>query len=65
MSEGQSGTASRYLTPREVAQMLRKSLSWVHKMTAAGLLPHRKFGKDLRFIPREIDAWAEKQPGVH
>lgn len=50
-----------YLTPFEVSALIKKSVSWVQKRAADGTLPHRRFGRDLRFIRSEIDAWAAKQ----
>lgn len=60
-----SDVADRYLKPQDVAAILGKSTDWVRKRAADGTLPHRKIGRDLRFIRREIDAWVEQQAGTH
>lgn len=49
------------MKPRELAQYLGKSLTWVQRKAADGTLPHRKVGRDLRFIRTEIDAWLNRQ----
>lgn len=49
------------LTPEDVAERLKKSLSWVRKAAQAGRIPYRRIGRELRFIATEIDAWVEKQ----
>jgi len=46
------------------ARYLGMSKDWVYKQAARGVLPYRKIGGGLRFIPAEIRAWAESQPGV-
>lgn len=41
-----------------VAEFLGLSVSWVYRATEAGLLPYRRIGARLRFLPSEIRAWA-------
>ena len=41
-----------------VAEYLQVSTSWVYKMSCEGLLPTRRVGTNLRFLPEEIRAWA-------
>ncbi|MGC4115843.1 MAG: helix-turn-helix domain-containing protein [Myxococcales bacterium] len=48
---------------RRAARFLAKSSSWVYREAEARRLPHRKIGRTLRFIPAELRAWVEKQPG--
>ncbi len=50
-----------YLLPVEVAELLRKSKSWVYAAVERGELPHLRIGRDLRFKRADIDAWLERQ----
>ena len=45
------------------ARFFGMSTSWVYRSVESGLLPHRKVGGRLRFIPSELRAWRAKQPG--
>ena len=45
-----------------VARFLKRSVSWVYKKSAVGVLPvHRLDGWGLRYVPAEMRAWAEGQ----
>jgi len=35
--------------------------SWIYANAAAGVLPHLRLGKYLKFRPSEVDAWLEAQ----
>jgi excisionase family DNA binding protein len=48
----------RYLTARELAEILGVSEDWVYGQAAAGYLPSYKFGGHRRFKLSEIKAWA-------
>ncbi len=42
----------------DVARFLKRSVSWVYKKSAAGVLPvHRLDGWGLRYVPEEVRAW--------
>ena len=47
----------------ELARFLGMSTSWVYRSTEAGLVPYRRVGRSLRFLPAEIRAWVARQPG--
>ena len=49
---------------KEAAEYLRVSPSWVYRMAERGTLPHRKVGRAVRFVPGELRAWVQKQPGT-
>lgn len=53
---------SEYLTPHELGALMKKSVSWVQKKAAAGQIPCRRIGRDLRFPRTEIDKWLAAQP---
>jgi hypothetical protein len=47
-------------TANDVAANLRMSLSWVRQKTAAGILPHLRFGgRAVRYEPAQIILWRE------
>jgi excisionase family DNA binding protein len=43
---------------KDVATYLKVSQSWVYQKVAAGLLPCRRIGGLVRFLPEEIRAYA-------
>ena len=45
-------------TPKEVANYLRVSRSWVYQKAEAGLLPSLRFAGCLRFEPEAVKAYA-------
>jgi excisionase family DNA binding protein len=51
------------LTPQEVAEWLKVSKFWIrdHCTRAKPLIPHRKFGKKVRFVRSEVRAFIESQ----
>ena len=53
------------MTPRETAEFLRCSLSYVHKAARAGQLPVHRLGTDYRFIRTELLEWlASNKPAA-
>ena len=55
-----------YETIEELARRTQMKKSWWYAQTAktgAGSVPRVKFGKYLRFLPREVDAWLQNQAG--
>lgn len=54
-----TGEQRKYLRPKEVADLIGKSVDWVRRRAADNTLPHRFVGRDLRFIRSEIDAWVD------
>lgn len=53
----------QYWTAGETAKALKRSLTSVYRLCAAGL-PHRKIGGKLLFDPEKVRQWVESQPGV-
>lgn len=51
-------TYERLLTADEVAQALQVSAHQVRDMARAGALPALKVGREWRFRPSSVDAWA-------
>jgi len=47
-------------TPREVAEFLQLSRSWVYQHAEAGKLPCIRIGGALRFEPEAIRAWVKQ-----
>jgi excisionase family DNA binding protein len=45
----------RLLRAEEVAQLLRLPLRTVHERAAAGVIPHRRFGKHYRFSRADVE----------
>lgn len=59
-------------TVHDVAKYLSASTSYVYKCAERGVLPCRRLGALLRFVPAEVRHWAEGQtasvlmlPGTH
>jgi excisionase family DNA binding protein len=50
-----------YLTPDDLVKILKKSKDWIRRRCAENTLPHRKVGRDYRFVRSEIDAWVDGQ----
>jgi excisionase family DNA binding protein len=48
---------------RRAAKYLAKSATWVYREAESGRLPFRRIGRALRFIPSELRAWVQGQPG--
>ena len=51
------------LTPSDVAEVLRVSISWVHERTRRhepARLPHIKIGKYLRFRREDVLGWLDE-----
>ncbi len=60
MSENQE----EFLTVAELAERWKISKNNVYRLTrvrAADSIPRRKIGKNIRFVPSEVDAWAKKR----
>lgn len=49
----------RWMTAEEAAEFLRVNRSTVYELTRAGKLPHRKIGKVVRYVRRELDDYLE------
>lgn len=54
-------TNERWLTTREVADHLRKPLSWLHQNAERLGLPRHRLGNQYRYRLSEVDAWLEAQ----
>jgi predicted DNA-binding transcriptional regulator AlpA len=58
-----NGTAM--LTREELSNQWGVSVSWLQKQCTSELdypnIPHRKIGKRIYFIKREVDAWNEQR----
>jgi predicted DNA-binding transcriptional regulator AlpA len=39
------------------------SKSWTYRSAEAGILPYRRIGSRVRFVPDELRAWANRQHG--
>ncbi|HEY3449907.1 MAG TPA: helix-turn-helix domain-containing protein [Myxococcales bacterium] len=57
------GGADDLWTVKRAAKYLGKGEFWVYRQAEAGLLPYRRIGRTLRFIPAELRAWVEQAPG--
>jgi excisionase family DNA binding protein len=55
-----SDTIPGYLTTDEAAAYLNTSVSTVQDWIRTKGLPYHKPGKDLRFRPRDLDAWMNR-----
>jgi excisionase family DNA binding protein len=51
----------RYLTVRDVASMLQVSTRTIHRLKAAGEIPHYRIGRGVRFSADEIQEWLGKR----
>lgn len=43
------------------AKFLCMSRSWTYRAAESGILPYRRIGSRLRFVPTELRAWADAQ----
>jgi excisionase family DNA binding protein len=48
------------LTTAELAAHLRFSERWIRYRLAEGM-PHKRYGRTLRFIASEVDAWLQER----
>jgi len=46
-----------FITINEVAEKMMVSRSWIYKKCKAGIMPHVRFGKTLRFVGGDVEAW--------
>ncbi len=44
-----------YLTVRDAAEIMKVSTAWLYKRVQKGEIPHRRFGRMIRFHRRDID----------
>ena len=51
----------RLIGPRDVSALYDLPLTWVYAKAEAGVLPHFKIGKYIKFRPSEIVTWLEGQ----
>ena len=58
-----SADVPHYLTPPEVAAMLRCQLSTIYQLVHKKRIPFRKRGRQLLFEAREIDEWTKECAG--
>lgn len=61
--EGDEFEAADLWDVRRAARYLSKSATWVYRESEGGRLPFRRIGRTLRFIPSELRAWVQRQPG--
>lgn len=47
----------RWLTVEQAAGVLGVSVTTVRRLYQAGHLPHRKVGRQVRFVPAELASW--------
>jgi len=47
----------KLLRPEQVAERCNYSVFSIRRMAAQDAIPHRRFGRTLRFDPDEIEAW--------
>jgi excisionase family DNA binding protein len=51
----------KLIGPGELSEQIGIPLSWIYAKAEAGILPHYKIGKYVRFRPSEVLAWIEAQ----
>lgn len=51
----------KLIGPRELADQTGLPVSWIYSKAEAGVLPHYKIGKYIRFRPSEVRTWLEAQ----
>ena len=54
-------TIDPLMKPQEVADLLRKSKSWVYAACERGEIPSKKIGRDLRVDRTELQRWMESK----
>jgi excisionase family DNA binding protein len=53
----------RLINVPEVARLLDVERSWVYQACDRGVLPFRRVGRYLKFVPSEVEIWLERQRG--
>lgn len=57
----EGSTPEPYMLAKEVAEILRCSVSTVHRFTRTDALPYRQMGREKRFVREEIRAWLDSK----
>jgi excisionase family DNA binding protein len=52
-------TGRRFVDANAIAQLLGVPVTWVRESARAGAIPHRRFGRYMRFDEDEVLAWTE------
>jgi excisionase family DNA binding protein len=45
------------LTIHDVAKRMNVSKSWIYRKAKAGIIPHVRIGRTIRFIEKDLEAW--------
>jgi putative molybdopterin biosynthesis protein len=53
-------TTEKYLTPRELTEVLRVSMSTVYRLVEGRHLPFYRFGRKLRFAMSDVEEYLRK-----
>ena len=50
----------KLLDAKEMSEAYRLPVSWIYSKAQAGMLPHYRIGKYVRFRSSEIEAWLDR-----
>lgn len=56
--------APKYLSTRQVAEMLNRTPAAIRNLCMRRAIPHRKPGGRLLFVRAEVERWIDGAPGV-
>lgn len=48
------------IDPKLMSETYSLPISWIYSKAQAGILPHYRIGKYVRFRPSEIEAWLDR-----
>ncbi|MFA5159213.1 MAG: helix-turn-helix domain-containing protein [Candidatus Omnitrophota bacterium] len=51
----------RFLTPKQLCEILQVDQSTVYLWTHTEFIPHYKLGRSVRFLEVDVQAWLEKR----
>ncbi len=51
----------KFLTPKQLSELLQVDLSTVYLWTHTEFIPHYKLGRCVRFIEKDVQEWLEKR----
>ncbi|MFH1800232.1 MAG: helix-turn-helix domain-containing protein [Candidatus Omnitrophota bacterium] len=51
----------RFLTPKQLCELLQVDLSTVYLWTHTEFIPHYKLGRCVRFLEVDVQAWLQKR----
>ena len=48
---------NKILTINDLAKKINTSTSWIYKKAKAGIIPHVRIGRVIRFVEKYVETW--------